>query len=132
MLRLGKERDALRVVSDQHGGPTWAGAIATTVLNLVKRWDSDEAILLGIYHYSGQPATTWQGFAEAIFQQAEKLGMIHVRPRVEPITTAEYPTPAQRPLNTVLNCHKIAEKLDVSQPDWRRGLNNVLINWKAQ
>ncbi|MES9906216.1 MAG: dTDP-4-dehydrorhamnose reductase [Sedimenticola sp.] len=132
MLRLGKERDVLRVVADQQGGPTWAGAIATTLLNLVKRWGDGEAIPWGTYHYSGQPATTWQGFAEAIFEQAEKLGMIDKQPKVEPITTAEYPTPAQRPLNSVFDCHKIARKLGIPQPDWRTGLNNVLINWKEQ
>ncbi len=132
MLRLGRERDILRVVVDQHGGPTWAGAIANTLLNLVKRWMDGDTISWGTYHYSGQPATTWQAFAEAIFKQAEKLGMIDVCPRVEPTTTAEYPTSAQRPLNTIFNCHKIAEKLDITQPDWRTGLNIVLKNWKEQ
>ncbi len=132
MLRLGKERGVLRVVADQHGGPTWAGAIATTLLKLVKRWGEGEAISWGSYHYSGQPATTWHVFAETIFEQAEKLGMIDKRPRVEPITTAEYPTTAQRPLNTVFDCHKIARELGIPQPDWRSGLNNVLQNWKEQ
>ncbi len=74
MLRLGKERDILKVVADQHGGPTWAGDIAITLLQLVKRWDDGDTNPWGTYHYSGQPVTTWQGFAEAIFEQAEKLG----------------------------------------------------------
>lgn len=132
MMRLGNEQDVLRVVVDQHGGPTWAGAIASTLLNLVNRWGGGEAILWGTYHYSGQPTTTWQAFAEAIFEQAEKLGMIDRRPRVESITTAEYPTPAQRPLNSVFDCKKIALELGISQPDWRIGLNIVLKNWKEQ
>jgi len=132
MLRLGKEREILRVVADQYGGPTWAGAIATTLLNLVKRWGNGEAIPWGTYHYSGQPATTWHGFAEAIFEQAKKLGMIDKRPRVEPITTADYPTPAQRPLNSLLDCKKIEQSLGIPQPDWHAGLNIVLKNWKEQ
>lgn len=131
ILRLGKERDVLTVVADQYGGPTWAGAIANTLLDIVKRWGSGETIPWGTYHYSGQPATTWHAFAEATFEQAEKLGMIDKRPTVEKITTAEYPTPAQRPLNSLFDCRKIARELGASQPDWRIGLNNVLKDWKA-
>ncbi len=126
MLRLGKERDVIKVVADQHGGPTWAGDIAATLLNLVKRWEDGEIITWGTYHYSGQPATTWHGFAEAIFEKAEELGMIDKRPRVGPITTAEYPTPAQRPLNSIFDCCKIAQQLNINQPDWRIGLRQVL------
>ena len=76
----------------------------------------------GTYHYSGQPVTTWQGFADAVFEQTEKLEMINKRPVVEPITTAEYPTPAQRPFNSILDCNKLAKQLSLSQPDWRNGL----------
>ncbi|MBU0484153.1 MAG: dTDP-4-dehydrorhamnose reductase [Proteobacteria bacterium] len=132
MLRLGRERDFLRIVADQRGGPTWAGAIAGTLLDLVVRLRNGEKIAWGTYHYSGQPTTTWQGFAEVIFEQAVKLEMLDQRPRVEAITTAEYPTPAQRPLNSVLDCQKIARELGISQPDWRIGLDIVLKKWKEQ
>ena len=132
MLRLGKERDVIKVVADQHGGPTWAGDIASTLLSLVKRWSDGETIAWGTYHYSGQPATTWQGFTELIFEQAEVLGIIEKRPRVVPITTAEYPTPAQRPLNSILDCRKLAQQLNISQPDWRCGLMQVLETWKHE
>ena len=98
MLRLGKERDIIKVLADQHGGPTWAGDIATTLLNLMQRWSDGETISWETYHYSVQPTTSWHGFAEAIFEQAEELGMIRKSPRVESITTAEYPTRARRPL----------------------------------
>lgn len=104
MLRLAKEQDVIKVVADQHGGPTWVGDIAAT----------------------------WYGFAEAIFEQAEGLGMMEKQPRIEPITTDEYPTPAQRPLNSVLDCHKIAQQLNIRQPDWRTGLSDVLGSWKAR
>jgi len=131
MLRLGKERDVIKVVADQRGGPTWAGDIAATMLNLVKRWGDGEIISWGTYHYSGQPATTWHGFAEAIFEKAEELGIIDKRPRVGPTTTAEYPTLAQRPLNSIFDCCKIAQQLNINQPDWHTGVNSVLINWKV-
>jgi dTDP-4-dehydrorhamnose reductase len=132
MLRLGREQDVLKVVADQRGGPTWSGDIAAILLNLVKRWRAGEAIPWGTYHFSGQPATTWHTFAEAIFEQAEILGMLNKQPKVDPITSAEYPTTASRPLNTVFDCHKIAQELGIAQPDWRVGLKDVLIELKAQ
>jgi len=130
MLRLGKAKDMIKVVADQYGGPTWAGDIATSLLHIVKRWENSEAIPWGTYHYSGHPATTWHGFAEAIFQQAEELKMIDKRPRVEPITTAEYPTPAERPLNSILDCGKLAQQLGIGPSDWQPGLEQVLVAWK--
>ena len=130
MLRQGKEQDVIKVVADQHGGPTWAGAIAATLLSLLKRWGDGEVISWGTYHYSGQPATTWLGFAKAILEQAEGLGLIEKRPRVESITTDEFPTPVRRPMNSVFDCQKIALKLQIKQPDWRVDLRPVLIAWK--
>ncbi len=129
MLRLGKEKDVLKIVADQHGSPTWSGDIAFTLLNLVKRWGDGEAIPWGTYHYSSQPATTWHGFAGVIFQQAVALGLTDKRPRIKPINTAEYPTPAQRPLNSILDCSKLAQRINISQPDWHDGLGRVLESW---
>lgn len=129
MLRLARERDKLSIVFDQHGGPTWAGAIADTLLGIVQRWGKNEAIPWGVYHYSGQPTTTWLGFAEAIFAQAGQLDLLDSQPELEAITSAEYPTPAKRPLNSELNCNKIAQALGVEQPDWRNGLEQVLRQW---
>ena len=65
-------------MADQHGGPTWAGDITATLMKLANRWGDGEPVPWGTYHYSGQPATTWQGFAEAIFEQAEELEMIDI------------------------------------------------------
>ncbi len=127
MLRLGSERDVLRIVSDQRGGPTWAGAIANTLLNLVKRWNDGEIISWGIYNYSGQPATTWLAFAETIFERSVGLGIIGSKPLIEPISSAEYLTPAKRPINSELNCHKIYQNLGIKQPDWRMGLESVIM-----
>lgn len=130
MLRLGKERNTLKIVSDQRGGPTPAVGIAKTLLILVKCWRDGETIPWGTYHYCGQPATTWQGFAEAVFEQAEIQGMIDKRPRVEPIMTSDYPTQALRPLNSVLDCQKIMRELGVPQPNWHSGLRNMLSGWE--
>ena len=130
MLRLGKERNTLKIVSDQRGGPTPAVGIAKILLILVKCWRDGETIPWGTYHYCGQPATTWQGFAEAVFEQAEIQGMIDKRPRVEPIMTSDYPTQALRPLNSVLDCQKIMRELGVPQPNWHSGLRNMLSGWE--
>ena len=130
MLRLGKEKDVLKIVADQHGSPTWAGDIAFTLLNLVDRWGDGETIPWGTYNYSSQPTTTWHGFAGVIFQQAVALGLTDKRPRIEPINTAEYPTPAQRPLNSILDCSKLEQRFNISQPDWHDGLGLVLGSWK--
>lgn len=130
MLRMGRERKNLRVVMDQHGGPTWAGDIAATLISLATRWHDGNNIPWGIYHYSGQPVTTWYEFAGAVFPQARKLEMIAQLPVIEPVPGTEYPTLAGRPLNSQLCCLKISQELGISQPDWHIGLNNTLTEWK--
>jgi dTDP-4-dehydrorhamnose reductase len=124
MLRLGMERDELPVVSDQHGGPTPADRIAAAVLTIAK-----ELILkpvgekLGLFHFSGIPSTSWAGFADAIFEGADWLRR---KPAIRPITTAEYPTAAKRPCNSILDCSKIRKVYYLEQPDWRSALHRTL------
>ncbi len=125
MLRLGREKDVLKVVSDQYGGPTWAGAIAVTLLDMVKRLGNGNGISWGIYHYSGAPSTSWHGFAEVVFEEAEKMEVVKSRPRIEAISTSEYPTPARRPQNSILDCKQI-ERLNICRPDWSAGLRRVI------
>ena len=132
MLRLGREREELSVVADQHGCPSRAGNIATVLLNIADRFHQGENIPWGTYHYTGNPATTWHGFAQTIFTEAVALGMLDKTPMVKAITTEEYPTPAQRPQNSVLNCQKIQRQLAIPQSDWSVGLKNVFLNWKKQ
>ncbi len=132
MLRLGRERDELTVVADQQGGPTWAGDIASVLLAIVKRYQAANSIPWGTYHYTGEPATTWHGFASAIFESAVTAGLLDNAPRIKAITTEEYPTPARRPKNSLLDCRKIERELGITQPDWRIGLNNILNEWKQQ
>ncbi len=76
----------------------------------------------GIFHFAGAPATTWAGFADAIFDAAT----LPNRPTVTPIATADYPTPARRPGNSILDCSRIARVYGIAQPDWRIGLSDVL------
>jgi dTDP-4-dehydrorhamnose reductase len=132
MLRLGSERGELSVVNDQHGCPTWARDIANTLLTMAQQYRDKETLPWGTYHYNSTPVANWYGFAETIFEQALKLGLIENTPLLHTINTAQYPTPAQRPANSALNCNKINQQFGIEVPDWRIGLSNVLSEWKAQ
>ncbi|MFW2590045.1 dTDP-4-dehydrorhamnose reductase [Sagittula sp. SSi028] len=118
MLRLSESRDALSIVSDQIGGPTPAADIAATLLTCARAMQAGQAG--GTYHYSGGPAVSWADFAREIFRQAGR----HVR--VTDIPTADYPTPAARPLNSRLNCAKLKADFGITQPDWQAGLAATL------
>jgi len=122
MLALGKERNEVSVVADQIGGPTAARDIALTCLELARQLAGQQAekVPAGIYHYTGAPAVTWYDFAREIFQQAG------YSTAVRPISTQDYPTPAQRPRNSVLDCQRIWNECGIRQPDWKQGLSAVL------
>ncbi len=132
MLRLSREHEELRIVGDQSGGPTWAGDIATTLLNLAARYASGEELNWGTYHYSGSPPVNWYEFAQTIFTEALNCGILDHAPNLIPITTADYPTPAVRPQNSVLDCTKIKQHLKIDQADWRIGLQDTLQEWQQQ
>lgn len=119
MLRLGAERARLTIVADQIGAPTPARDIATTCLEVARQLASDPA-KAGIYHYGGTPAISWAGFAEAIFARAG------IPCEVAGIPTSEYPTPAQRPLNSRLDSALLETFFGISPPDWQRGLDMIL------
>lgn len=125
MLRLARERDALRVVADQQGCPTWAGDIANTLLLLAGRIAERRQMPWGTYHYCGTPPTTWHGFAQSIVALASAHEPLRVR-EVVAITTEDYPTPARRPANSVLDCAGFLWQFDLSPRPWREGLETML------
>ncbi len=121
ILRLARERPELRIVDDQRGAPTPAEDIARTIYRILDRLRSEDvAGRTGLFHYQGRPPTSWAGFAEAVLDEAAALG--HPRPPVVRIATADYPTPAARPANGILDCARIARDFDVTPPDWRPAL----------
>lgn len=122
MLRLGAERPALRVVADQIGGPTPAPAIAAACLHISSALR--DGAKGGIHHFSGAPDTSWAGFARAIFAQAG------LATTVEDIPTSAYPTPAQRPLNSRLDCSALAAEFALGQPDWQAALVPIITELK--
>lgn len=127
MLRLARERDALSVVGDQIGAPTPARLIADVTLLAVKR-QVEGRLAPGVYHLAPRGETSWHGFAQAIFRHASALGeSLRVGPDgVASIPTADYPTPARRPLNSRLSLEKVEHALGVTLPDWESQLRLTL------
>jgi len=125
MLRLGKEREELRVVVDQVGAPTWTEDLARAIAQLLSGLLND-TIAPGTYHYTNSGATSWYDFAVAIFEEAEALGIPLAIQQVVPITTTEYPTPAKRPAYSVLSGKKVSVALDSIPPHWRSALRLML------
>ena len=118
MLRLGQDRDSLRVVADQIGGPTPAAAIAQALVLAARALrDGAEG---GTHHFSGAPDTSWADFARNIMAQAALPCLI------EDIASAEYPTPARRPLNSRLDCATFEAAFGLRRPDWRAGLTDII------
>ncbi len=122
MLRLGKERDRLGIVDDQHGCPTSARSIAETLLTIADKYLAGKKIAWGTYHYCNRPETTWYRFALEIFRQGDGYENL----RVDPIATSDYPTPAQRPYNSVLGCGKIGQNFGIDCSEWSDALGLVL------
>ncbi|MEZ9669507.1 dTDP-4-dehydrorhamnose reductase [Vibrio breoganii] len=125
MLRLGKDREALSIVGDQYGGPTYAGDIARALITIMNKLSADnDSSLYGVYHFSGAPHVSWYEFAQDIFQQAETKQLLKA-PTLTSITTDMYPTPAVRPENSKMNCDKIQRNFGIAPSNWRAALDNI-------
>lgn len=118
MLRLGRERDALNVVADQVGGPTSARAIAVACLRIADQL-CDQPQNSGTYHFSGMPDVSWADFARAIMATA------NLDCQITDIPTSAYPTPAQRPANSRMDCSSLAV-FGLSRPDWQADLRDAI------
>ena len=118
MLRLGAERDKLSVVSDQIGTPTYAGDLAKLVIKII----SENRIEFGTYHYSNEGVASWYDFAKAIFDESS------VSIQLLPISTIAYPTPAKRPVFSVMDKTKVKSILGVEIPYWRDSLKDCIVN----
>lgn len=120
MLRLGREREEVRVVDDQTGCPTAAADVARAILAVAGRLLEDGFDGWGTYHYCGAGQTTWHGFARAVFEAAAARG--RPAPRLTAISTADFPTPARRPKSSVLDCGRFAAVFGVAPQPWRDGV----------
>lgn len=128
MLRLAGERDEIGVVADQFGTPTSAADIAAALVAIARELGStgrsDENAMWGTYHYTALGETSWHGLADHVFAHLERVG--RRRPRLKPIATADYPTPARRPANSRLECSRIERTFAISRAPWETSLDRVL------
>lgn len=128
ILRLARERDRLTIVADQHGAPTSALAIARATLQVLESRVDSPSPRSGVYHMTCAGETTWQGFSQAIVEEAaaaDLLGGKH--PEVAPISSADYPTPAKRPVNSVMDNGKLSRDFGVTLPHWREALGEAIL-----
>lgn len=131
MLRLGAEREMLKVVADQFGAPTWARNIADATAHVVagaRRERVEGRFASEVLNLASQGDTSWHGFATEIFAEYARLrpdAALVIR-SVEPIPAADYPTPARRPTNSRLDCGRLAERYGIRLPHWRQALSRCL------
>jgi dTDP-4-dehydrorhamnose reductase len=137
ILRLAREREELRIVADQHGAPTWSFDLAATTSALITRINAQAAresrsaaevlaVDSGIYHACSAGETTWFGFAEEALRIAQAREPQQRFAQLLPIKTSEYPTAAQRPQNSRLDCTKLAKYFGLALPAWERSLAQVM------
>ncbi|HTQ71189.1 MAG TPA: sugar nucleotide-binding protein, partial [Acidocella sp.] len=126
MINAGRKMPVLRVVADQRGTPTAAGDLAAAIIRIVDKINETGWALhyRGIFHATGGGETTWHGFATAIFEEAAKEG--YKAPQVQPIATADWPTPTRRPPDSRLDCGKLNQVFGISLPDWRETLPGLV------
>ena len=124
MLRLGNERDQIGVVADQTGRPTYAPDLAFWILAIVRQINAGNPVW-GTFHAANDGVVTWADFAVAIFEEASARGA-KIPQRVNRITTAEYPTPAKRPANSILSTNKLVEAYGIELRHWRPALAECL------
>ncbi|MDR3123431.1 MAG: dTDP-4-dehydrorhamnose reductase [Treponema sp.] len=126
MLRLMNEREEVRVVNDQRGSPTWVNDLANTAANLIMRADSGKSLEHGIYQYTNEGEIAWFEFAQEIYAQGKKLGLISGDCAVRPCASAEYPSRVTRPTYSVLDKGKIKRALGIAIPRWDASLKRYL------
>lgn len=125
ILRLGKEKEVIGVISDQFGSPTSAADLAETILMLSGRIPDKNDIIYGTYNYCGEGITSWHGFAEKIIEIAKQYIPVTTT-QVKPLTSEDYPTKAKRPAFSALDCNLIRQKLGIIPKPWQKSLEAVI------
>jgi dTDP-4-dehydrorhamnose reductase len=122
MIKLGQERDEIGVVADQYGCPTFAPDLAEAILDIFGQITENRHVPWGTYHYCGKGVTTWYEFAKRILDLAGEYTSLKVQ-HINPLSTKEYPTPAQRPANSAMDCSLIEQKLYIVPKPWQDSLS---------
>jgi len=131
ILRLGNEKEELRIVNDQNGAPTYAEHLAKASITALNYALAQKKFPSGIYNLCNSGATTWYDFACAILKQAKDAGLNFKVKSIIPIPSEQYPTPAQRPKNSKLDCTKAWSILKIKMPTWQEGLNQCMEEYIA-
>ncbi|MBX9268117.1 dTDP-4-dehydrorhamnose reductase [Chromobacterium violaceum] len=129
MLKLGQERDALKVVNDQIGAPASAAMIADVSAELIRRYlAAPSGFAFGTYHLAPRGETSWHGYASYLLQRAASYGLpLKIDPaNIQGIPSSDYPLPAKRPANSRLSCDKLKSAFGIELPEWRSGVDQVL------
>lgn len=124
MLKLAADRDTLRVIDDQIGGPTSADDLASALLTIINRYGSKDGLAPGIFHFSNQGEASWADLAEAVMAAAASLKGVNAR--IERISTAEYPTKARRPRNSRLNTKKFHATYGLLARNWHEAVSEIV------
>jgi len=125
MIKLGQERDTIGVVADQYGCPTFAPDLAGAILDIIGQVSEKRDIPWGTYHYCGRGVTTWYDFAKKALEQAGEYTTLKVQ-QIVPLSTEEYPTPTQRPVNSAMDCSLIEKNFNIIPKLWQDSLNNLI------
>lgn len=131
ILRLAAERENIGIVADQFGAPTSSESIANSLIDLINIWNPQQAEQTGVYHFTNAGNTSWYGFSCEIINEYKHLASQRNWPalrlkEISAITTADYPTPAARPANSVLNNTKLKQVFAIELPSWQQGLQQVI------
>ena len=125
MIRLGKEKESVKVVFDQVGTPTYAADLAATVLYIIKKSEiNSDTFIPGIYHYSNEGVASWYDFANAIFELSD------IECKISPVLSKEFPSPVKRPNFSVLDKSKIRNTFDIEIPYWKDSLKVCIEEFK--
>jgi dTDP-4-dehydrorhamnose reductase len=124
MLKLAADRDTLRVIDDQIGGPTSADDLASALLTIINRYGSKDGLAPGIFHFSNEGEASWADLAEAVMAAAASLKGVNAR--IERISTAEYPTKARRPRNSRLNTKKFHATYGLLARNWHEAVSEIV------
>lgn len=124
MLRLGAEREVVKIVSDQIGAPTYAPALAQAILSIIEKWNSVKQD--GVYNLSGPDTYSWCQFARLIFDRASELKFQLKIKNILPISSIEYPVPAPRPMNSRMSLEKVKGAFAVTMPSLQESVDDCL------
>lgn len=127
MIRAMNTHESVKVVSDQRGTPTFCGDLASAIIEIIRKSESENPPAYGIYHFTDLGETTWFDFTNEIKKQGIECGLVTNKTcAVNPCTTSEYPTPAKRPAYSVLSKEKIMRELGIKIPEWQESLSVFL------